>query len=336
VEINDAMRWHATLAQALVGVWASAPDVHEVLQHYLSEWEHNPASSQAAFLTDVAQHLNDRGASPAVVDAINASTVDGDKALDMMFVKLVYKAKVEYEALSSWGVVDHVKLNPGPQTEAVFPDRAPYGALGATACVPSLPGPSGMPSSTVKLTLVPALLGPPTWASLPSLLCHELIAHVNQASPMKSVDPFGEGWMDVVAGQYCEAWIGELFPQCREFAIASARQLTEVTTQRYPGLTRISDKTRAVRVNGTLAARQVQRQVTALVKASGRSPNREFERLSLQLNRVAVSAEKREAFVSAVIQALNGSDVRVARRWAECIYGWLRQEIPASDVLLFS
>ena len=85
------------------------------------------------------------------------------------------------------------------------------------------------------------------------------------------------------------------FPQCREFAVRSATELGVLTSQRYPTLKAISNKTRAVRATGALAARQVDAQLTALVKAEGLAPNREFERMSLQLNRVPASAAQREA-----------------------------------------
>jgi hypothetical protein len=336
VELGDAARWHATVAHALVCLWALAPNLHQVLHNYLGEWEQQGAESEAEYLRDLAQHLKMRGAPSALIDAVTATPIDGYQALDAMFGILVDKVKAEYEALSSWGAGDVVELVKAFQTDPVFPDRAPYGALGATACVPPEPDSGGMPSTTVKVTFVPALLGPPTWASMPSLLCHELVAHINQAAPMTSTDPFGEGWMDVVAQGYHLAWIGDLFPQCREFAMRCAAELGTLTSQRYPGLKAISDKTRAVRVAGTLAASQVDAQLTALVRAEGRAPDREFERLSLQLNRVPASAAKREAFVYAVIEALNGLDGKVARRWGECLASWLRGAATPSDVLSFS
>lgn len=336
MDIDEAVRWHATLAHALVSVWTSAPRLQRVLHNYLGEWEHNVAMGEDEYLLDVAQHLKMRGAPDALVDVITAATVDGYQALDAMFGHLVDKVKAEYEAVSSWGVSDDVKLTKAFQTDPVFPEQAPYCALGATACVLPRPDSGGMPSTTVKLTFVPALLGPPTWASVPSLLCHELIAHINQAAPMRSTDPFGEGWMDVVAQQYHQAWISDLFPQCREFAIRSATELGVLTGQRYPGLREISDKTRAVRETGTLAARQVNAQVTALVQAEGRAPSREFEWLSLQLNRVPSSAAKRVAFVAAVIEALNGADGKAARRWGECLTSWLHDEALASEIFSFS
>jgi hypothetical protein len=336
VKIEDAARWHATLAHALVGVWTSASKLHKVLHNYLGEWEDNDAPSQDAFLQDAADHLKKRRASSAVIDAATAARIDGFEALDTIFGELVNKARAEYEAFSTWDVGDVVTLMKAYQTDPVFPDAAPYGALGVTACVLPRPDSGGMPSSTVKLTFVPSLLGPPTWVSVPSVLCHELIAHINQAAPMRSTDPFGEGWMDVVAEHYHQEWIGDLFPQCREFAMRSATELAVLTSQRYPRLKAISDKTRAVRVVGALAARQVDAQMTALVKAEGRAPNREFERMSLQLNRVTAPAAKREAFVTAVIQALKGPDGRTARRWGDCLAGWLSGEITASDILSFS
>jgi hypothetical protein len=336
MRIEEAVRWHATLANALVCLWTSAPNMHQILHNYLGEWEHQDAKGEDEYLHDLAQHLKMRRAPNALIEAVTAVTIDGYQALDAMFGVLVDKVKAEYEALSSWGVDDDVKLIKAFQTDPVFPDPAPYGALGATACVLPRPGSGGMPSSTVKLTFVPALLGPPTWASVPSLLCHELVAHINQAAPMASTDPFGEGWMDVVAQRYHQVWIGDLFPQCPEFAIRSAAELGTLTSQRYPGLKAISDKTRAVRMTGSLVASQVNAQLTALVRAEGRTPDREFERISLQLNRVPTSAAKREAFVYAVIGALNGLDGRAARRWGECLASWLRDEATPSEVLSFS
>ena len=336
MKIEEAVRWHATLAQALVCLWTSAPKMHQVLQNYLGEWEQQDAKGENEYLHDLAQHLKMRRAPNALIEAVTAATIDGYQALDAMFGMLVDKVKAEYEAVSSWGAGDDVKLIKAFQTDPVFPDLAPYGALGATACVLPRPDSGGMPSSTVKVTFVPALLGPPTWASVPSLLCHELVAHINQAAPMTSTDPFGEGWMDVVAQRYHQAWIGDLFPHCREFALRCAAELGMLTSQRYPGLKAISDKTRAVRVAGTLAASQVNAQLTALVRAEGGVPDREFERMSLQLNRVPASAAKREAFVSAVIEALNGLDGTAARRWGECLASWLHDEATPSDVLSFS
>ncbi len=340
MEIGEAARWHATLAHALVCVWTSASEMQEVLQNYLREWGRIVATDEDEFLNGVAEHLKVRGAPSTLVDAITAATVDGYvdgyTVLDAIFGKLVDKVRAEYEAVSSWGVSDDVKLVKAFQTDPVFPDQAPYCALGATACVLPRPDSGGMPSTTVKVTFVPALLGPPTWASVPSLLCHELIAHINQAAPMRSTDPFAEGWMDVVAEHYHQAWVGDLFPQCREFAIRSATELGVLTSQRYPALKAISNKTRAVRVNGALAARQVDAQLTALVKAEGLAPNREFERLSLQLNRVPTSTARREAFVAAVIEASHGSDGQAARRWGECLLSWLRDEASASEVFSLS
>jgi hypothetical protein len=310
--------------------------MHRVIHNYLGEWEHQDAESEDEYLHDLAQHLKMRRAPNALIEAVTAATIDGYQALDAMFGMLVDRVKAEYEAVSSWDVGDDIKLIKAFQTDPVFPDPAPYGALGATACVLPKPNSGGMPSTTVKVTFVPALLGPPTWASVPSLLCHELVAHINQAAPMKSTDSFGEGWMDVVAQRYHQAWIGDLFPQCREFAMRCAMELGTLTSLRYPGLKAISDKTRAVRIAGTLAASQVNAQLTALVKTDGRAPDHEFERMSLQLNRVPASAEKREAFVDAVIEALNGPDGTTARKWGECLASWLGDEASPSEVLSFS
>lgn len=336
MEINDAARWHANLASALVGVWNSDPAQHKVLHDYLGDWRTNVATTQDEFLAGATRCLTQNGASIAFLQAVTtAATVDACEELDNAFDRLVDLVKGQYHALASWDAGDDVTLVKETRRDHLFPDPAPFCALGATACVPPEPGGTGLPSQEVKLTVVPALLGPPTWASVPSLLCHELVAHITQAAPMESVDSFAEGWMDLVAWQYHEAWIGELFPQWSLFATSSANQLRELTSMRHSGLGEVPQETRAVRVTGTDAAERVNKLVTALVRESGLPPNSDFWRLSLQLCRLSTTPKERSTFVSAVLDAMAGPDLRVTRRWSDCVDGWIHDQISASEVLLF-
>jgi hypothetical protein len=176
--------------------------------------------------------------------------------------------------------------------------------------------------ATVKLTFVPGLLGPPSWASVPYLLCHELICHVNQAAPMSSEDPFAEGWMDLVALRLHNQWAEEIFPWAPASARAAAARLSDTVLQRWPGLPEPHMTTRAARQLGHVAAEWVQEKLRPFLDPSQVLP--ELIRLSLQLNRVSLTVADRLEFVTRVNRGRSEPVIQAhllarLRRWLENI-----------------
>jgi hypothetical protein len=167
---------------------------------------------------------------------------------------------------------------------------------------------------------VPSLLGPPSWASVPYLLCHELICHVNQAAPMSSEDPLAEGWMDMVALQLHNRWATRIFPWAPQQAVNAANRLSDEVLKRWRGLPEPHLTTRAIRSNGREAAQWVEGKLQPF--GDPRQDLSDLARLSLQLNRVSPAMAGRLAFVAKVNNSrfdlgLQARLLASLRRWHE-------------------
>jgi hypothetical protein len=246
-----------------------------------------------------------------------------------MFEAALALARDYYQRWADWSVAS-VDLAKGARETRVYPDRAGFGELGVVACVPPREEP-GAPA-VVKLTFIPGLLGPPSWASVPYLLCHELICHVNQAAPMSSVDPFGEGWMDLVALQLHNHWAEEIFPWAPALARSAAARLSDDVLRRWSGLEAPHMEARAVRSQGREAAWWVQEKLEKLrpFHDPGGVPS-ELIRLSLQLNRASRTFAGRMNFISKVNDR---SDFRLQAGLVYQLRLWLEDGEKAADRVL--
>jgi hypothetical protein len=174
--------------------------------------------------------------------------------------------------------------------------------------------------------------GPPSWAAIPYLLCHELVCHVNQGAPMDSGDPFAEGWMDLVAMRLHDEWANEIFPWAPAMARSAASRLSDVVLRRWQGLAEPSMTTRAARVQGRYAAEFVAQLLEPSRNATDRGPG-ELTCLSLQLNVVPSIVAARKDFVSRVNQAR--FDPALQARLLAALGRW-RQGVHVNKVLFFS
>ena len=197
------------------------------------------------------------------------------------------------------------------------------------ACVP--PREETEDPAVVKLTFVPSRLGPPSWAAVPYLLCHELVCHVNQAAPLSSEDPFAEGWMDMVALQLHNQWAEDIFPWAPARARKAASRLSEAVLTRWRDLPEPYMTTRAVRAQGQEAARLVEEKLHPFHDPS--QPVPELVRLSLQLNRASPTVADRLEFVSKV-NDVEFDPVLHARLLAE-LRLWYENSGRAAKVLSF-
>jgi hypothetical protein len=337
----EAAKWHFALALILRDVWTGNPRIHQSIHNYLGDWRTNEAPGFPEFIQDFAALLKTRGATSNLLAAVERApdTPVTYQPIHELFENIVELVASEYESIGLWTPSGHVQLTVVPHANALYPDTPSFCDLGASAVVEPLPGgePAGIPSSVVKLKICPTHFGPPSLAALPYILCHELVAHINQKAPMRSNDPFGEGWMDEVAFEFFQRRVEVLAPQYAIFALNAARDLRSTVRKRYSGLSHASDDSRAFRSVGTYAAEEVRKQLSALrsVSAAG-SPDASFERLSYELNTLSSSVEQREAFISAVLRSLVSDDLRLAVAWSQTLTRWMEGRVDASTVLSFS
>jgi hypothetical protein len=295
---DDALKVHAALAHRLLDTWPVCPKAQQVVHSELRDWALRPQDNADEYLRLLTDRLRSAGIERRVLGALDGvqdefQRVDG--YLNAMFEAALALARDCYERWADWSV-ESVDLDIAAVNNPIYPDSANFGELGVVACVP--PREEAQTSAIVKLTFVPGLLGPPSWASVPYLLCHELICHVNQAAPMSSEDPFAEGWMDLVALQLHDQWAEEIFPWAPALARRAAERLSDAVIQRWPGLQEPHMRTRALRLVGREAAQWVQEKLRPC-----HDPNRvppELIELSLQLNRVPLTVADRLEFISRV------------------------------------
>jgi hypothetical protein len=319
---GDALKVHAALAHGLLDAWPVCPRAQQVVQSELQGWPLRPQEDAGEYLLLLTDRLRSAGVERRVLGALDGvldefQRVDG--YLNAMFETTLALARDCYQRWADWPV-ESVELDVAAVSNPIYPDSASFGELGVVACVP--PREEAETSAVVKLTFVPGLLGPPSWASVPYLLCHELICHVNQAAPMSSEDPFAEGWMDLVALQLHDQWAEEIFPWAPELARRAAERLSDAVLQRWPGLQEPHMRTRALRFLGREAAQWVQAKLRPFHDPSRIPP--ELIRLSLQLNRVPLTVADRLEFISKVNRGrfepgLQASLLARLRLWLENI-----------------
>ena len=215
--------------------------------------------------------------------------------LHSMFEAALTRARDCYQRWADWSVAS-VNLDVTVVATPFTLIPPGFGELGVVACVPPREEPEA--PAIVKLTFIPGLLGPPSWASVPYLLCHEMICHVNQSAPMSSEDPFGEGWMDLIALQLHDQWAEEIFPWAPSLARSAAARLSDDVLRRWRGLPEPHMTTRGLRYAGREAARWVEEKLVPFHDPS-KVPS-ELIRLSLQLNRASPTVADRMEFISKV------------------------------------
>lgn len=295
---GDAWRVHAALAHRLLDTWPVCPKDHQIVHNELEDWSLRAEDNADKYLRLLVGRLRSAGVEQRVLDALDGVQDEFehvDEYLGLMFEAAKDLARDCYQRWADWSVPS-VDLDVDAVTNPVYPDSGGFGELGVVACVPPREEPEA--PAIVKLTFIPGLLGPPSWASVPYLLCHELICHVNQAAPMSSEDPFGEGWMDLVALQLHDHWAEKIFPWAPALARSAAARLSDDVLRRWRGLPEPHMTTRAVRSRGRVAARWVEGKLEKFHDPS-KVPS-ELIRLSLQLNRASPTVAGRLEFISKV------------------------------------
>jgi hypothetical protein len=333
VDLSDAVRVHAALAHKLLDVWRLCPRAQQLVQNELETWSLRAHNSVPDYLGLMADRLRSGGAEPLVLDVIADVAEEYqqvDEMLTQMFERALELTRECYEQHADWKVSD-VKFRWVPATNPIYPDSVvTFGDLGAAACVP--PRQEAIGPATVKLIFVPSLLGPPSWASVPYLLCHELVCHVNQAAPMSSEDPLAEGWMDMVALQLHNRWANKIFPGEARLAVNAANRLSDGVLKLWRGLPEPHLTTRVMRTRGNDAAQWVEGKLQPFDDPRQDLPG--LIRLSLQLNRVSPTVADRLEFVSKVNNCRR--DLGLQARLLASLRRWRDDLGSASDVLSFS
>ncbi len=324
---------HAALAHALLNVWPVCPKTQRILHAELDLWSNDQRSmaSSDEYLEWLTQRVTTGGIEAAAVTALGQAKNDFqriDEHLQLIFDKSSELTRERYLACTDWALGD-AKL----EVEAVniprYPDPIGFGELGTAACVAPRRGEA---PTEVKITLIPSLLGPPSWAAVPYLLCHELVCHVNQAAPMDSGDPFAEGWMDLVAKHLHDQWVDRIFPWAPAMARSAASRLSDIVLRRWPGLAEPHMSTRAARVQGRYAAEWAERHLGSPRDMPERAAN--LTCLSLQLNRTRSTVADRKAFVAKVNHA--SLDPALQARFLATLNRWLNSQATAAEVLFFT
>jgi hypothetical protein len=331
--LDDVRRVHAALAHQLLDTWPVCPKAQQVVHGELWDWSLRATDDVEEYLRLIIDRLSSGGVERRVRDAlggVQAAFPLVDEYLQSMFETTLALTRDCYQRWADWPV-DSVKLDVSAVTNPIYPGPANFGELGVVACVP--PREDARAPATVKLTFVPGLLGPPSWASVPYLLCHELICHVNQAAPMSSEDPFAEGWMDLVALQLHNQWAEEIFPWAPATARAAAKRLSDTVLQRWPGLPEPHMRTRAARSEGHEAARWVRDKLRPFLGQGQVLPA--FWRLSAQLNRVSLTVADRMEFISRVNLG-SRFDVGIQAKLLARLRLWLEDTEQANKVLSFT
>jgi len=329
---GDAWKVHAALAHQLLDTWPVCPKAQQVLQSELEDWSLRTEDNAEKYLRLITRRLRsadiERRALHAL-DGVQDEFRQVDEYLRSMFEAALVLTRDCYQGWADWPVAS-VDLGVAAVSNPVYPDPASFGELGVVACVPPREEPEA--PAIVKLTFVPGLLGPPSWASVPYLLCHELICHVNQAAPMSSEDPFAEGWMDLVALQLHNQWAEKIFPWAPALARSAATRLSDGVLRRWRGLPEPHMRTRALRSQGREAAQWIQEKLGPFHDPSKVPP--ELIRLSLQLNRVSATVADRLEFISKI--NCGRSNPRLQASLLARLRLWLENIEKADRVLSFT
>ena len=322
MDLDEACRLHSSLAHALVGPWATSPHAQSVLQGELDRWRLRPDMCDEDFFETIRGAFAGLDIEPAIIEALRVVN-PSDPFLQTMFEGVVTRTRQLYLRHADWPR-SQVELELRCTRNPPYPDEGSYGDLGSAASV--LPHEEGAATTaTVKVTLCPSRLGPPSWACIPYLLCHEVVGHANQSVANANADPFTEGWMDVLARKCHSDWVAELFPWKPSLAIDAAESFCGKTRSLGPNVIEPHATTRAARNQGRAAAQWVLGILTPFSEAAGMDPWFHFERLCVQLNRVPSSLDEHLAFVGRIaacsVEPLEGRYsphvLAVLRSWVE-------------------
>jgi len=337
MDMDQALRLHSQLAHALLHFWEAFPAIQPLVCSQLSMWRDLQVTDRQ-FLDRLVQDFQAIGvADKSLLAAVaSASGQPVDDYLGCMFVKALTCATRLYSRYGAWSGGDAVSLDDVGGQNSPYPEKV-LGAFGVSGKTrPGVPG----RDAVVTLHRVPQRLGPPSWASIPYVLCHELLCHASQAASSSDVtDPFTEGWMDEVAASVHGKQTATLFPWLPGTAAIEGRRLCEALRVLRDDLDDLEKKARSARIQGAYAARIVRKILARLAELSPLTGRRSlFERLSVELNAVAAASPKEylglhQTFVSNVIAgeqypALGTRRDAVLRKW-------VARQVSASEVLSF-
>jgi hypothetical protein len=231
----------------------------------------------------IAQRIRDIGLTDQNLLAAvgGAASEPVDDYLAHMFKEALACAEGLYSRYSKWSGGTALFENVGNQ-KSIYPEKV-LGAFGVSG--KTRPGTPGA-DAEVTLHLVPQLLGPPSWASIPYVLCHELLCHASQAGPSSEVtDPFIEGWMDDLAAEVHSRRKRTLFPWRPDAAVDEGQRLCMALRSLHEDLEYLQKQARSARVQGAFAAHIARRILKDLAPLSPPGGRRSlFERLSVELN----------------------------------------------------
>jgi len=297
------------------------------VQAELDRWEDRTITDDDDFYRQIASRLTEMNAEPDVVAATKNASPAGDR-LNEMFASTLAHARDIYEQHASWTAGD-VVLKVVPLGNPPLPDPAGFGELGAAACMPTHDALVG----EVRLSLAPAQLGPPSWASVPYLLCHELVCHASQSVLPDSADPFTEGWMDFLAKRLHDVWVGDLFPWAPTFATAASDRLAQVGGFLGPNLREPHLTTRAARTLGRVAGQWTEHWLEPFAREKGLDTFVLFQRLSIQLNRVPATSADHKRFIAKVARCVRDPETEI--HFGAVARQWVSGKATAEDLLSF-
>jgi hypothetical protein len=326
VGIDAASDAHLAVADALVRVWTLlSSTAQRSVQAELDQWDnadypHTTAAEHLQYLQEsLTKRLGKHGQGPLLAASLSPNLLEN-----------IYEA-VSQRVFTLYGMTPphEIPLRVRAAVDPIYQGPMPICACGAVADYGLDPFTKQL---SVSVTLHPARLGPPTLASIPYLLCHELVCHVFQGADHDSEDPFAEGWMDRVALLLHQAWAQALFPRAPELARSQADELSSLVRMNLPGLTRGQPVTRAARRQGWEAAGMVNEILSRF--DSGTAPPTNFQLLSIELNILRCDIGQRLNFVSAIRATVcdEALEYALARRLTD----WVRGRCKAADVLFFA
>jgi hypothetical protein len=326
VTLRTALHAHLAIAEALADLWVELPhEDRKTIHDDLGRWhnanhKHTSADDHVAYLR---ARLSGEIAAEAS-DALVSAAIRGEQALDDIYRAVRGRVCALYGAHTVVDTGAVAPLEVEVQRKVIF-SEAILGGFGASARYGPDPT-TGLPS--LILTICPKLLGPPTLASVPYVLCHELVCHAFQGAVNSDEDSFAEGWMDQVALSLHDEWSDHLFPRAPQLARDAADALSSYLREDALYLDDSYGKTRDARRLGWAAAEEVER----FLRGHDDAPPSLFHKLSIQLNVLPdFDFRRRRAFVAAV-RAASKEFTRRAKRDAVLLQ-WKERQIGASELV---
>lgn len=331
VPIYEALETHLAIAHALAPVWTTADEgmpgeVYTGLVRW-NKTDYAPSSSNE-HLEDLKICLGPCIGTHAKA-ALDKAAIAGQQLLHDMFAAVAKRVYALYGAPADTAI----KFEVLAVNHAPYPNDPPRKcAHGAVAVFSS--GLAGGGGPTVKLSIFPSLFGPPSLASVPYLLCHELVCHAFQGAKLQNDDPFAEGWMDYVALSLHDAWSSALYPQEDQLARDEAHSLSRSLRENWEQLAGNNPTLASIRrerYKGWCAGERVKRWLEPFEPTARPTL---FERLSVEMNQVDLSVIERKAFVSAVNASRNDEQLR--SMLSVLLRAWVEDVVDAPAVLMFA